>query len=334
MESSFLYNLAEKALHNNGIAKEEALKVLQTSDDTLLELVQAAFLLRKKFFGRAVRLHVIRNAKSGFCSEDCAFCSQSAKSKADIPKYPLQEQSDIIKGALRADRDGAFRYCIVLSGRDSSEKALTAICNTAREIKKRAAHLELCVSAGIVSLEDALLLKKSGVDRINHNLETSERYFPKICTTHSFDDRIETAKNIKRAGLALCCGGLIGMGETFEDRVELAFALKDVGSDSIPVNFLNPREGTPLEKLQRLSPQECLRALAMFRFVNPDKEIRAAGGREACIGSMQPLALYIANSIFINGYLTTQGQGRHADIAMIEDAGFYVENWTSSSEHF
>ncbi len=332
MKNQFLQELIEKALKHNGIEKEDALRILQLPDDDLLELVQSAFILRKKFFGKAIRLHVIRNAKSGACSEDCAFCSQSAIAKTEIQKYPLQEEEEVINGAVHAADEGAFRYCIVISGKSPSEQVLQRICNIANEIKRRSLHLELCVSPGIISFEEAVLLKKSGVDRVNHNLETSERFFKNICTTHSYSDRINTTKNIKKAGLSLCCGGLIGMGETLEDRVDLALALKEVDSDSIPLNFLDPRKGTALEHLKKLSPQECLKALAMFRFVHPTKEIRVAGGREACLGSMQVLSLYIANSIFTNGYLTTQGQGKNADIKMIEDAGFYVENWTSSAE--
>ncbi|HET6460976.1 MAG TPA: biotin synthase BioB [Syntrophales bacterium] len=177
---------------------------------------------------------------------------------------------------------------------------------------------------GIIIGGEAKRLKNVGVDRYNHNLESSERFYPAFCTTHDFADRVATAKTAKAAGLELCSGGLIGMGENLQDRVDLAFALRDLDVDSIPVNFLDPRPGTPLEGLTRLTPADCLRTLAMFRFVNPDKEIRIAGGREACIGSMQVLSLYAANSMFTAGYLTTAGQGYQADMDMIEHARFAV----------
>jgi biotin synthase len=175
-----------------------------------------------------------------------------------------------------------------------------------------------------LSEEHAKRLKNAGVDRYNHNLESSERFYSSFCTTHDFTDRVATAKTAKAAGLELCSGGLIGMGENLQDRVDLAFALRDLDADSIPVNFLDPRPGTPLEGLPRLTPADCLRTLAMFRFVNPDKEIRIAGGREACIGSMQVLSLYAANSMFTVGYLTTSGQGYQADMDMVAQAGFVV----------
>jgi biotin synthase len=305
------------------LAYEQALGILESPDDDLLAVLHAAFAIRRRYFGRGVSIHVIRNAKSGLCSENCSFCSQSAVSESEIPKYPMQSVEQILEGAREAHKLTAVRYCIVTSGRTPSEKDIATICEAARLIK-REVPIQICTSLGLLSEGQAKRLKGAGVDRYNHNLESSARFYSSFCTTHDFSDRIATAKTAKAAGLELCSGGLIGMGESLQDRVDLVFALRDLDADSIPVNFLDPRPGTPLEGLPRLTPADCLRTLAMFRFVNPDKEIRIAGGREACIGSMQVLSLYAANSMFTVGYLTTSGQGYQADMDMIKHAGFAV----------
>jgi len=322
-------NLAERILTGASIKREEALKILNSSDDDLLAVLDAAFLLRKKFFGRGVQLHVIRNARNGLCGEDCAYCSQSAKATGGGEKYRMQSVNELVAGAQNAHALGALRYCIVTSGRGPKEDDLRIVAEAAKKIKKRF-KIQICVSLGSVSKKQAQALKKSGVNRFNHNLETSARYFPNICSTHTYADRLKTAMAVKAAGLELCCGGLIGMGEALEDRVDLAFAMRKVDADSIPVNFLDPRPGTRLAALKRISAREALRALAMFRFVNPDREIRVAGGREACLGSLQALAIFAANSIFTNGYLTTGGQGYQADLALIESAGFHVSGTSES----
>ncbi len=301
----------------------EALQILESDDSELLEVLAGAFAIRRAHFGREVRLHLIKNARSGLCGEDCAFCSQSVRSEAPIPQYGLNSVEEIVAGAREAARLGAMRYCVVTSGRGVSERDVDQLCEAVRAVK-REVRIEVCTSLGLLDEARALQLKESGVDRYNHNLETAERYYPEICSTHGFGDRVATARRVKAAGMALCCGGIIGMGETLADRVDLAFALADVGADSIPVNFLDPRAGTPFAGRPRPSATECLRALAMFRYVNPSAEVRAAGGREACLGPLQVLALYAANSIFTNGYLTTAGQGHAADVAMIEAAGFTV----------
>ena len=315
--------LSKRVLGGKLTTHKQALGILESSDDDLLAVLHAAFAIRRRYFGRGVSIHVIRNAKSGLCSENCSFCSQSAVSESEIPKYPMQSVEQILEGAREAHRLTATRYCIVTSGRTPSEKDLATICEAARLIK-REVPVQICTSLGLLAEEQAKRLKNAGVDRYNHNLESSERFYSSFCTTHDFSDRVATAKTAKAAGLELCSGGLIGMGENLQDRVDLAFALRELDADSIPVNFLDPRPGTPLEGLTRLTPADCLRTLAMFRFVNPDREIRIAGGREACIGSLQVLSLYAANSMFTVGYLTTSGQGYQADMEMIRQAGFTV----------
>jgi biotin synthase len=304
------------------ITRAEALAVLESSDDELLDVLQASYLIRKNFFGKKVSLHVLKNAKSGVCPEDCSFCSQSKSSNADIEKYEMQSADEIVTGAQGAADMQALRYCVVTSSRAPSENEMKVITEAASRIKREYPQLELCASMGFLTEEKARRLKESGVDRFNHNLETSANFYPSICSTHQYEDRVETAKTVKKVGLDLCCGGLIGMGETLEDRVDLAIALKELQTDSAPINFLDPREGTGLEGSTRVSPNDCLRTLAMFRFVLTYAEVRIAGGRETCLRNLQPLSLYPANSMFTNGYLTTGGQDFEADKRMIEDAGF------------
>ncbi len=316
--------LSDQVLAGKPLEKQQALAVLCSSDDELLGLIQAAFDVRRRHFGRDVNLHVLNNAKSGLCSENCSFCSQSAVSDAAITRYPMKSVEELVEGARGAARLGAVKYCMVTSGRSPSEGDLEALCEACRRIKAEGMRLHLCVSPGLLDDGQAAALKKAGADRINHNLETSRRHFPRICGTHSYDDRVCTIRAAQAAGLEICSGGLMGMGEEPEDRVELALALRELKVNSIPVNFLDPRGGTPLAGRLRLSPAECLRTLAMFRLVYPAVDLRVAGGREACLRHMQPLALYIANSIFTEGYLTTDGQGHDADLAMIEEAGFRV----------
>lgn len=306
-----------------------ALEVLESPDEELLAVLHAAGTVRRHHYGMGVSLHVIRNAKSGLCSEDCAYCSQSATSTAQVPCYPLQSVEALVKGAREAHALKAVRYCIVTSGRGPVEQELATICEAARVIK-RETPLQLCTSLGILTPEQAGMLKAAGVDRYNHNLETAPDYYARICTTHDYDDRVRTARTAKAAGLELCSGGLLGMGETLDERVSLAFALRDVDADAVPLNFLDPRPGTALEGQARMKATDALRALAMFRFALPSRELRVAGGREAVLGPLQVLALYPANSMFTQGYLTTGGQGHEADLRMIEMAGFHVKDITDA----
>lgn len=321
--------LARRILAGHDLERDDALAVLMAPAEELLGLLQAAFAVRHHHFGWRVTLHVIRNAKSGGCSEDCAYCSQAGVADSGIACTPMQTEEELLEGAHDAHRIGAYRYCVVCSGRRPTPDALSTICRAARSIK-RELPIQLCVSLGSLDPEQARQLKAAGVDRYNHNLETSERHFPSICTTHSYADRRATAHIAKDAGLELCSGALLGMGESLEDRVDLAFALREVGADSVPVNLLDPRAGTRLAGMSRISAADALRALAMFRFAMPTREIRVAGGREACLGPLQVLALYPANSMFTTGYLTTPGQGVDADRRMLEAAGFTVAEITDA----
>lgn len=321
--------MSRRVLAGDEIQHDEALAILHSDKNELLSVLHAAFLVRLRHFGRKVSLHVIRNAKSGGCSEDCAYCSQSSASTGEVPCYPLQSEEELLQGAKEAQAMGAIRYCIVSSGRSPVREDLDRIIRAVRRIK-REYPLSICVSLGILNNEQAAELKAAGVDRYNHNLESSERFFPSICTTHTYAERKATAARVKAAGMELCSGGLMGMGETQEDRVDLALAMRGVKADSIPLNFLDPRPGTGLMNRPRISSGDVLRTLAMFRFVHPSREIRIAGGREACLGPLQVLALYPANSMFTSGYLTTPGQGYQADRRMLDMAGFEVVEITDA----
>ncbi len=318
--------LSEKALAG-GVTNDEARAILESSDDELLAVLDAAFRVRLHYHGREVRIHILQNAKSGMCRENCAFCSQAIGSYSGVERYRLQTVEELVAGAHEAHGKQAVKYCMVTATRGPSARELDVICEAVRRIKKDV-PIEICTSLGLLNDEQARRLAEAGVDRFNHNLETSENYFPHVCQTHSYQDRVATVRAAKKAGMEACCGGIVGMGETLQDRVDLAVALRELEVEAIPVNFLDPRPGTPLSHVPRLTPQDCLRALCMFRLVNPSSEIRVAGGREVNLGHLQPLALYPANSMFTEGYLTTPGQGYEKDMAMIEQAGFQVAELT------
>lgn len=316
--------LSTKAMQDTVLTHKECLAVLQTPDDDLLDLLGAAFKVRRRYFGTTVRLQMLLNAKSGACQEDCHYCSQSAVSKAPIDRYGLLSQEEMLEGARRAASAKAQRYCIVISGRSPLDREIADIARAVRAIKQDI-PIQICCSLGLLSESQAHRLKEAGVDRINHNLNTSEAYHPSICTTHTYQDRLATIRHARDAGLEICSGGIVGMGETDEDLIDLAMALREVEPDSIPVNTLHPVGGTPLEYCRRLTPTRCLKALCLFRFLHPRTEIRIAGGREHNFRTLQPLALYPADSIFVNGYLTTLGQPASEVWQMITDLGFHIE---------
>ena len=261
------------------------------------------------------------NAKSGLCAEDCSYCSQSIVSKTGVERYPLQSREVLLEGARQALEVKAHTYCIVISGRRPTERELKAVTEAVREIKEKF-PLRICCCLGLLNDEEVKRLRDAGVDRINHNLNTSEDRYGDVCSTHTFQDRTETIEAVKRGGISSCSGGIVGMGESDEQIVDLVFSLRDMDIDSIPVNFLIPIPGTPLAGIEYLTPQKCLAILCLFRLVNPSKEIRIAGGREFHLRSLQPLGLYVADSIFIGDYLTTRGEVPEADMQMLQDTGF------------
>ena len=315
--------LAERVLGGATISRAEAQEMLECDEVEILGLVQAAFRIRYRHFGKQVQLYFLMNAKSGLCPEDCHYCSQSKVSEAEIPKYNFLSRDKILEGARMAAERQSRTYCIVISARSPNDREIRAVEEIVPQIKEQYG-LHICACLGLLNPEQAARLKACGVDRVNHNLNTSEEHYAEICTTHTFQDRVDTLKNVRDAGMELCSGGIIGMGESSENMVDMAFTLRDLKVESIPLNFLNPIEGTPLAGQQDLDPRRCLAALCMFRFVNPDTELRIAGGREMHLGWLQPLGLYAANSIFIGDYLTTKGQPAEQDYEMISQMGFEV----------
>lgn len=315
--------LATRVLAGHRLNMDEALSILKSGDDELLDLLSAAYRIRRATFGNRVQLYFLMNAKSGLCPEDCGYCSQSKVSDAEIPRYNLLNAQKLLDGARVAAERQAKTYCIVISARGPSQREMNAITTIVPQIKAQY-NLKICACLGLLTPEQAQELKACGVDRVNHNLNTSDQFYSEICSTHTYDDRVATLQNVRAAGMELCSGGIIGMGEQDADVVRMAFALRDLEVESIPVNFLNPIDGTPLAGAKGLNPRFCLKVLAMFRFANPQRELRIAGGRELHLGSLQPLGLYPANSIFVGDYLTTKGQAPAADYKMIEELGFEV----------
>lgn len=322
---SFYSSLAARALAGEAITREEARAVLAAPDEELAELLRAAFAVRERHWAKRVKVCVLQNARSGLCPEDCGYCSQSKVSSADIDTYRLMPTADLVAGAHGAVARGARRYCMVTSGRGPSERDIEQLCSATREIKEAYPELEICVSLGLMDEPQAQRLADAGVGWVNHNLNTSERFYPQICSTHTYADRIATVRAAQRAGLNTCCGGIIGMGEEDEDVVDLAFALRELNVDSLPLNFLHPIAGTPLGGRPTTVAGRALRALCLMRFLNPAADIRAAGGRERTLGEWQALALYPANSIFVDGYLTTPGQAAAAAQRMVAELGFELE---------
>ena len=317
--------LADHVLAGGTLDRDAAHRILTSPDADLPALLRATGRVRERFHGRRVKLCLLRNARSGLCPEDCHYCSQSSISDAAIPRYRLDSVDELLAASRRAVAAGARRFCMVTSGRGPSSADIARFTAAARRIKAERPDLELCVSLGLMEEDQARALKQAGIDFVNHNLNTSARFHPEICSTHTYADRVRTVENVRRAGLSTCCGGIIGMGEDDDDVVDLAFALRDLRVDSLPVNFLHPIDGTPLGTRPTLSPLRCLRALCLFRLTNPAAEIRVAGGRELNLGWFQPLALYAANSIFVEGYLTTSGQAYDAAQRMVREMGFEVE---------
>ncbi|GAX91322.1 biotin synthase BioB [Effusibacillus lacus] len=316
--------IATRVLEGVPVSRDEALAIVRADDDELLDIMHAAFLIRKKYYGKKVKLNMIINAKSGLCPEDCGYCSQSIVSEAPVDKYAWLTKEKILEGAQEAIRRKAGTYCIVASGRRPTDKEIDHVADAVKEIRETT-DLKICCCLGFLNEEHASKLAAAGVHRYNHNLNTSAANYSNITSTHTYEDRVDTVRKVKESGISPCSGAIFGMGESEEEAVEIAFALRDLDADSIPCNFLNPVDGTPLEGRRELTPRKCLKLLAMMRFVNPSKEIRIAGGREVNLRHLQAMGLYAANSIFVGDYLTTAGQEPMADWQMIEDLGFEIE---------
>ncbi|AOP48589.1 biotin synthase BioB [Streptomyces lydicus] len=323
--------LVDKALRRELPTPAEALALLKTPDEAVLDVVAGASRVRHHYFGRRVKLNFLVNLKSGLCPEDCSYCSQRLGSKAEILKYTWLKPEEAAEAARQGVAAGAKRVCLVASGRGPTDRDIGRVADTIAAIREDSPGVEVCACLGLLSEGQAEQLTEAGADAYNHNLNTAGDRYADICTTHTYTDRVDTVEQAKAAGLSPCSGLIAGMGEGPEELVEVAFSLRALDPDSVPVNFLMPFKGTPLATEWALTPQYCLRILAMVRFICPDVEVRLAGGREIHLRGMQPLALHIANSIFLGDYLTSEGQPGAADLEMIRDAGFVVEGVTETT---
>lgn len=331
MDKSWYQALTKAGIAGDILPPETYVDLLTDRNVDLLELLDGAYSVRKHFHGKTVTVHIINNVSNGLCSEDCNYCPQSKSSQAEIVEYAEKSREEILDEAKQAYDAGAFRYCMVYAGRRPSQQRTERIADLVRTIKARY-PIEVCVSAGIMDEESTKLLKEAGLDRLNHNLNTSAAQYAKICTTHTFADRINTLKAARNAGLEVCSGIIAGMGETAEELVDLALMLRDLGAKSIPINFLLPIAGNKLRTAQNLTPEYCLKILCLFRLINPQAEIRTAAGREYHLRSLEVLSLYPANSLFMDGYLNTRGKSRRDTLQMIIDAGFTVKSDKSAEE--
>lgn len=318
IDSHTISEMNERALSGEGVTEPQALRVAECTREELVSLLDLANRTRQEFRGPAVKLCAILNAKSGKCSEDCAFCAQSAKHKTDIKKYPLLTTAKILAAARKAARDKAGEFSIVTSGRTVNENELAKIAQAVKAIKELG--LSTCASLGILGPEAMEMLAGAGLDKYHHNLETSRSFFPVICTTHSYEEDIQTISAARDAGLKVCCGGIFGLGESKRDWVELAATLRELDVDSVPLNFHNPIKGTRLGNLPLLSPLDALRIIAIFRLVLPGRDIIICGGREVVLRDLQCLVFPAgANGLMLGDYLTTGGRDPELDLQMIKD---------------
>jgi biotin synthase len=316
--------IGEKVLEGGNVGMKEVLPLLGAKGPDILDLAAVANRVKVEFNGNEIDLCSLLNVKSGRCSEDCVFCAQSGHYKTEAPVYPLLDMERIVEEAREAQKKGTGRFCLITSGRELSDKEFESILRALGRIRKETT-LDLDCSLGTLSEERAESLRNVGVTRYNHNVETSESHFPKICSTHSFGDRVKTIEVLKDRGFSICCGGIIGLGESPQQRLELAFSLRQLGIDCIPFNILNPRPGTPLEHSASVPPMEIIKTLALFRVILPKGTIKIAGGREANLRDLQSLALLAgANGLILGNYLTTLGRRAEDDLVMIRDLGLKI----------
>lgn len=312
--------LDEKLPADRGLLETLAL----LPDEELPDLLALADEVRAAHCGNAIAVEVLYNAKKGGCSEDCHFCSQSARFASDVEAEPLASVAGFLEAARDAQARGAGEFCIVVAVRGPSARLLDRVCEAVRIIKAQL-PLTVAVSLGILGEDQVAQLVAAGVDKVNHNLETSRRYFPRVCTTHTFDERMATLQLVRAAGLEVCCGGIIGMGETIEDRIDFLCTLQTLAPEEVPINFLNPRPGTPFADRSLVAPVEALRFVAMARLALPKALVRFAGGREITLQGLQDLGMRSgASGIVLGNYLTTGGRSDQDDFAMLDRLGFEV----------
>lgn len=319
-----LFALAARVIDGGAPSPDEALAVLRLPDERTFELVAAAGRVRRHFHGATMKVNYLVNLKSGRCPEDCFYCSQRLGSDAEILRYSWLTHEDALAAARAGITAGAGRVCLVASGRGPSDRDVDRVGRIITDLKDAHPQVEVCACLGILKEGQAERLAAVGADAYNHNLNTAESHYDTICTTHDYADRRDTVAHAREHGLSACSGLIAGMGESDEQLVEVAFQLKQIGADSVPVNFLMPFDGTPLAGHAELTPQTCLRILAMIRFVHGAADVRVSAGREQHLRSLQPLSLEICNSLFLGDYLTSEGRAGAEDLAMLADGGYRV----------
>lgn len=307
------------------LSREEAIAILNTPDENLQKLVARAEILRRKYKGNHVSIHILTNARSGNCSQDCAYCAQSCRSKADIDKYRWVADEKLYEDNAFVKDHHLSRHCIGLSGMKFSDEEIEELAKKIRKMKQDGTHL--CCSIGFLTRHQALILKEAGLDRINHNLNSSRSYYSKICSTHTFEQRVANIKMLQELGYEICSGGIIGMGESKEDVVDMLLELREIKPEALPINFLLPIPGTPLEHadMSGLTTAYCMKVLCLARLLVPTADIRCAAGREVYFKGEEKMLLSVVDSIFASGYLTAGGQGIQDTIRTIVDAGFTYE---------
>ena len=315
----WISEIADRVIAGGGITEEEAVRLIGATGSDVFALFLGATRIREQFLGSGVHLCAIINAKSGRCPENCAFCAQSAHFDTAAPVYPLVDEERIVAEARKAQEGGSTCYGIVTSGTTVTVTEVERLCGALRRIRQETAINPAC-SLGIIPVETARALKEAGMVTYHHNLETARSFFPNVCTTHAYDDDIATIRAVKEAGLRVCSGGIFGLGESPAQRVELALTLRELEVDSIPLNFLNPIAGTPLEGAELITPMESLKAIALFRYVNPTREISVCGGREKNLRDLQSWIFFAGASGTMTGnYLTTTGRSAEEDWQMLAD---------------
>ncbi|MDR2407085.1 MAG: biotin synthase BioB [Bacteroidales bacterium] len=315
--------ILRKSFETAPLSYEEAMEILDLSDEDLPELLDIVYAIRKKYKGNTVGIQILTNARSGNCSQNCIYCAQSRTSKANINKYSLVPYEKLLHDGNLAHDKNISRHCIGLSGIRFDDHEIDEFANYIRKLK-REVDTHICCSIGFLTLQQAKKLKEAGVNRINHNLNTSRNFYRNICTTHTYDERISNIRMLQGIGFEICCGGIIGLGESKADVVDMLFEIKDINPQSVPVNFLIPLEGTLLAQadISHLSSEYCLKVLCLARLLMPKSDIRCAAGREVYLKGKEKLMFYAVDSIFASGYLTAEGQSIEETIKLVTSAGF------------
>jgi biotin synthase len=317
----FINSIVAKVINGGAPTPEEAVQLAEAEGSDIFDLFRGATRIKDHFVGAEVHLCSIINAKSGRCAENCAFCAQSAHHKTDAPVYPLVDEEQMVQSAHQAEAMGSACFGIITSGTTVTGKDLDSIVSALQRITTETSIHPSC-SLGIIDEATAVKLRDAGMDTYHHNLETAESFFPSICTTHDYQDDVNTVRAVKKAGVKVCSGGIFGLGENAAQRVEMAFTLKELDVDSVPLNFLNPIEGTKLEGATNITAMECLKTIALYRFILPDKRITVCGGREKNLGDLQSWIFFAgANGTMIGNYLTTLGRNVQVDHKMFSDLG-------------